>query len=122
MYYHLDIAQATMDFEKSKLVIDSVAEICHQFLFEEFDRSSKVCYFEQPHELRYKLKKLLQVNDRHALDIPELLRETELVLRHCVRTGHPMFMNQVTNGIDFCSLLGEWVAATVNSNMLVTIF
>ena len=34
-----------------------------------------------------------------------------------MRTGHPHFFNQLSQGLDILSMAGEWLAATANANM-----
>ena len=38
-------------------------------------------------------------------------------MNYAVKTGHPRFFNQLSQGLDLVSLAGEWVTATTNSNM-----
>ena len=38
-------------------------------------------------------------------------------LRYQVKTGHPHFFNQLSQGLDIVSMAGEWLAATANANM-----
>ena len=37
--------------------------------------------------------------------------------RYQVKTGHPHFFNQLSQGLDIVSMAGEWLAATANANM-----
>jgi hypothetical protein len=32
-------------------------------------------------------------------------------------SGHPRFLNQLSQGLDIVSMAGEWLAATANTNM-----
>ena len=34
-----------------------------------------------------------------------------------MKTGHPHFFNQLSQGLDIVSMAGEWLAATANANM-----
>ena len=43
------------------------------------------------------------------------------MLRLGVRTGHPRFFNQISCGLDLVSMAGEWLTATANTNMWVTV-
>ena len=60
----------------------------------------------------------------HCLDIPtdgvsleQLLSDCKETMKYGVRTGHPRFFNQLSSGLDLISVAGEWLTATVNTNM-----
>ena len=40
-----------------------------------------------------------------------------ILFRYQVKTGHPHFFNQLSQGLDIVSMAGEWLAATANANM-----
>lgn len=40
-----------------------------------------------------------------------------VILFHFI--GHPRFLNQLSSGLDIIGLAGEWLIATVNTNMYV---
>lgn len=44
------------------------------------------------------------------------------MLRLGVKTGHPRFFNQISNGLDLISMAGEWLTATCNTNMYISYF
>ncbi|OXA56331.1 Glutamate decarboxylase [Folsomia candida] len=50
-------------------------------------------------------------------NLAEILQDCETTLKHVVRTGHPHFFNQLSNGLDTMSLAGEFITATANTNM-----
>lgn len=45
-----------------------------------------------------------------------LLDAVKLVLKYSVRTGHPLFLNQLYSQADEVSILGDWVSAATNTN------
>ena len=45
------------------------------------------------------------------------MSENYIPTRYQVRTGHPHFFNQLSQGLDILSMAGEWLAATANANM-----
>ena len=58
------------------------------------------------------------------LDIPKdplalsrIIEDCNVAMSCAVKTGHPRFFNQLSQGLDIVSLAGEWVTATTNTNM-----
>lgn len=51
------------------------------------------------------------------LSLKTLIEDCEKVMANCVKTGHPRFFNQLSQGLDIVSLAGEWITATTNTNM-----
>ena len=51
-----------------------------------------------------------------ALDDDALVEAVKLVLKYSVRTGHPLFLNQLYSQADEVSILGDWVSASTNTN------
>ena len=51
-----------------------------------------------------------------ALDEEKLLNACRLTLEYSVQTGSPLFFNQLYGRADTASIVGEWVAAAVNTN------
>ncbi|KAL1237528.1 Glutamate decarboxylase [Trichinella spiralis] len=47
----------------------------------------------------------------------KVIEDCKEVLKYQVRTGHPRFFNQLSTGLDLISMIGEWLTATVNTNM-----
>lgn len=78
------------------------------------DRKEKVLNFEQPEELEKKLD--LDIHEGPT-NLGTILNDCEMVCKHSVKTGHPRFFNQLSQGLDIVSLAGEWVTAVTNTNM-----
>ena len=51
-----------------------------------------------------------------ALDEEKLLNACRLTLEYSVQTGSPLFFNQLYGRADTASIVGEWIAAAVNTN------
>lgn len=51
------------------------------------------------------------------MNLKKLIEDCEIVMANAVKTGHPRFFNQLSQGLDVVSLAGEWITATTNTNM-----
>lgn len=78
------------------------------------DRSHKILDFHHPDQL-------LEVMDFSLPEKPQnldqILVDCKDALKYQVKTGHPRFLNQLSQGLDIISMAGEWLAATANTNM-----
>ncbi|CAF2104078.1 unnamed protein product [Rotaria magnacalcarata] len=55
--------------------------------------------------------------DDQGSDLYDILANCELILETTVRSGHPRFINQLSQGVDTISLVGEMITSTINANM-----
>ncbi|CAF2354770.1 unnamed protein product [Rotaria sp. Silwood2] len=55
--------------------------------------------------------------DDEGINLYELLANCERILETTVRSGHPRFINQLSQGVDIISLVGEIITASINANM-----
>ncbi|XP_017009642.2 glutamate decarboxylase [Drosophila takahashii] len=78
------------------------------------DRNEKILDFHHPEDMKRLLD--LDVPDR-ALPLQQLIEDCATTLKYQVKTGHPHFFNQLSNGLDLISMAGEWLTATANTNM-----
>ena len=78
------------------------------------DRSRPVTQTLSPAELHKKLGLKLPEAGR---ELDSLLKDVSNVLKYSVRTGHPRFMNQLFGGYDPAAILGDWIAAVINTSM-----
>ncbi|EDV20920.1 uncharacterized protein TRIADDRAFT_31153, partial [Trichoplax adhaerens] len=78
------------------------------------DRSQKVIEFKEPGELKQLINFELREKPESMAAVMEYCRQT---LHYCTKSGHPRFYNQLHSGIDVVSVCGEWLAATVSTNM-----
>jgi len=56
------------------------------------------------------------LENQGALEDFDVAEAVNLVLRYSVRTGHPLFLNQLYSQADEVSILGDWISATTNTN------
>ncbi|CAK5061148.1 unnamed protein product [Meloidogyne enterolobii] len=64
------------------------------------------------------MAKLIDLNiPEDPMSLNELIKSCSEVLRLGVRTGHPHFFNQLSQGLDLIAMAGEWLTATCNTNM-----
>ncbi len=54
-------------------------------------------------------------NEPRSLD--HIIEDCQIATANAVKTGHPRFFNQLSQGLDLVSLAGEWVTAVTNTNM-----
>ncbi|XP_013788993.1 cysteine sulfinic acid decarboxylase-like isoform X1 [Limulus polyphemus] len=74
---------------------------------------SKVTEFVDPEDLKRKLD--LEILDEPASN-EELLGLCEDVMRYSVKTGHPMFLNQLYHGLDGYCVAGAWLTDVLNTS------
>ncbi|CAF4942259.1 unnamed protein product [Rotaria sp. Silwood1] len=55
--------------------------------------------------------------DDKGINLYDILANCERILETTVRSGHPRFINQLSQGVDMISLVGEIITAAVNANM-----
>ena len=70
--------------------------------------------FQYPEDLRKSLD--LDIK-KEPVELRKIIDDCEMVMSYAVKTGHPRFFNQLSQGLDIVSLAGEWVTATTNTNM-----
>uniref|UniRef100_A0A915NLY5 Glutamate decarboxylase n=7 Tax=Meloidogyne TaxID=189290 RepID=A0A915NLY5_9BILA len=101
-------------WEETSKFLKSIVELLLGYIKEENDRSTKVLEFHQPEEMA----KLIDLNiPEDPMSLNELIKSCSEVLRLGVRTGHPHFFNQLSQGLDLIAMAGEWLTATCNTNM-----
>merc|ERR1712241_32334 len=94
--------------------LQEVFDILMGYIKKSNDRNNKILDFHQPEQI-------LETMD---FSLPEQPQSLEQILTDCgnslkyqVKTGHPHFFNQLSQGLDVISMAGEWLAATANTNM-----
>ncbi|XP_032790966.2 glutamate decarboxylase isoform X2 [Daphnia magna] len=113
--YYSDLLPLAGDSEpETREFLNRMTEILMDFLHKTFDRSSKILDFHHPEQL-------LEIIDlslpNQPKNIDQLLADCRDTLTYQVKTGHPRFFNQLSNGVDVISMAGEWLTATANTNM-----
>ncbi|TRY68938.1 hypothetical protein TCAL_04170 [Tigriopus californicus] len=91
-----------------------VVKILLDFISKTNDRNEKVLEFHHPIEMKKKLDLALKEDPE---PVSQLLEDCKQALENQVKTGHPRFINQLSNGLDIVSMAGEWLTATANTNM-----
>ena len=94
--------------------LQRAAQLAAEYLASHQDRSIPVARPLPPSELLAVMNLSLREQGR---PFAELTSDMEEVLTHSVRTGHPRFFNQLFGGWDPASILGEWIAALINTSM-----
>ena len=92
----------------------AVVEILLDFIGETNDRDSNVLDFHHPSQITKAMDFSLPDT---GLSLDQVVADCRAALRYQVRTGHPHFFNQLSQGLDIVSMAGEWLAATANANM-----
>jgi len=92
----------------------AVVEILLDFINQSNDRDSVVLDFHHPSQITKAMDFSLP---DHPLPLEQLVADCRAALRYQVKTGHPHFFNQLSQGLDIVSMAGEWLAATANANM-----
>jgi len=92
----------------------AVVEILLDFINQSNDRDSVVLDFHHPSQITKAMDFSLP---DFPLPLEQLVADCRAALRYQVKTGHPHFFNQLSQGLDIVSMAGEWLAATANANM-----
>jgi len=95
-------------------LLGKAARIAARYLEEHGDRGLPVTQILAPEELERKLKPAIP---REGRGLDPLLDDLRGILRYSVRTGSPRFFNQLFGGFQPAAILGEWMAAVVNTSM-----
>ncbi|XP_029450922.1 cysteine sulfinic acid decarboxylase isoform X2 [Rhinatrema bivittatum] len=78
------------------------------------DVTEKVCNWKDPEELRG----LLDLELRSRGESPsKLLEHCQDVIRYSVKTGHPLFSNQLFSGMDPHALAGRMITEALNTSL-----
>lgn len=95
-------------------LLSEAARIAAGYLEGHGDRSEPVLRFLPPEELAARLD--LEPPEK-GRPLSALLEDVRTTLEHGVRTGSPRFFNQLYSGFDAAGILGEWIAAVMNTSM-----
>ncbi|KRY30345.1 Glutamate decarboxylase 1 [Trichinella spiralis] len=98
----------------TEMFIKAVVDLLLEFIKETNNPNTKVINFHHPTELIAKLDLRIPINPR---SLQKVIEDCKEVLKYQVRTGHPRFFNQLSTGLDLISMIGEWLTATVNTNI-----
>ncbi|XP_063718816.1 glutamate decarboxylase-like isoform X2 [Symsagittifera roscoffensis] len=93
-----------------RCVVDELID----FMGQTHDRAQPVLEFHHPAQLRGNLDLDVPETPEH---LAQLLSDIKDTCRYAVKSGHPRFFNQLSCGMDVTSIAGEWLTATINTNM-----
>ena len=116
-YYFQDIFPIISGPDAEELTskfLYAVVEILLDFINQTNDRDTNVIDFHHPSQITKAMDFSLPDT---GLPLEQLVSDCRSALRYQVRTGHPHFFNQLSQGLDIVSMAGEWLAATANANM-----
>jgi glutamate/tyrosine decarboxylase-like PLP-dependent enzyme len=84
------------------------------------DVTQPVVRLAGPDDLRAKFKEagisISLAGEQKPEDHEQLMKATELLLQYSVRTGHPLFFNQLYARADPVAIAADWVSAATNTN------
>jgi len=100
--------------ETTSKFLYAIVEILLDFINQTNDRDGQVLDFHHPSQITKAMDFTLP---EQGLDLEQLVVDCRTALRYQVKTGHPHFFNQLSQGLDIVSMAGEWLAATANANM-----
>merc|ERR1711962_744354 len=100
--------------ETTSKFLYAIVEILLDFINQSNDRDGQVLDFHHPSQITKAMDFALS---EQGLDLEQLVVDCRTALRYQVKTGHPHFFNQLSQGLDIVSMAGEWLAATANANM-----
>mmetsp|Transcript_30320 Transcript_30320/g.48373 ORF Transcript_30320/g.48373 Transcript_30320/m.48373 type:complete len:503 (+) Transcript_30320:68-1576(+) len=84
------------------------------------DVSQPVVRLASPEELHTKFKEagisMSLLGEQKAESDEKLMQATELLLQYSVRTGHPLFFNQLYGRADPVSIAADWASVATNTN------
>uniref|UniRef100_A0A7S4C1X7 Cysteine sulfinic acid decarboxylase n=1 Tax=Chrysotila carterae TaxID=13221 RepID=A0A7S4C1X7_CHRCT len=106
---------------RKRTLAQRVADLLCQYIDPHEQEAAPVVRLKGPDQLESIFAKndcSLQLGgDGTALTDDELYRACSLVLQYSVRSGSPMFFNQLYGRADLNSVLGDWVASAMNANV-----
>lgn len=95
------------------LPYEEIVALLVQYLADTHSSSRKVTNFLSPSQLQH----LLDLSLQDTWSSRYLLAHLEEVLQHSVATQHPLFFNQLYAGADPIGIIGDRVAAVLNTSM-----
>ena len=105
---------ATLPAEELDTILSRAAEIAAEYLRGHGDRSAVVNPCATPKQIR---EQITLMPGREGRSIEAVLDDVTRVLELSPRTGHAGWCNQLFGGYDLTGVVGEWMAAILNSTM-----
>lgn len=98
----------------TKVFVRKIVEMLIDHIRKTYDRNERVCEFHEPTQM----ESLMDLHlPEKSLTLQQLLNDCHQTLKFHVKTGHPRFFNQLSNGLDLISLMGEWLTTVCNTNV-----
>ena len=94
--------------------LQEIFDILVDYIKKSNDRSNKILDFHHPDQILESMDFSLPEKPQ---PLDQIFVDCKDTLKYQVKTGHPRFMNQLSQGLDIVSMAGEWLAATANTNM-----
>lgn len=113
------ISSLTRCYSSKQSLIRRVSEELQSYVQGLGNSTEPVVKLRSPEELRkiFSAKGVgFCLENQEALGDDDLVEAVKLVLEYSVRTGHPLFLNQLYSQVDEVSMVGDWVSATTNTN------
>ncbi|RNA18520.1 Glutamate decarboxylase [Brachionus plicatilis] len=102
------------EYETTCEFLQRILDLMLVYIQKANDRTEKILKFQYPDDLKNSLD--LEIKSE-PLSLKKLIEDCQMVMDNAVKTGHPRFFNQLSQGLDIVSLAGEWITATTNTNM-----
>ncbi|CAF1085326.1 unnamed protein product [Adineta steineri] len=106
----------TSDMKTTKTFLYATIDMILRYLSEMNEHDSPVIKngLRTPDE--YRKMFTFEVADE-GMNLYDILANCERILETTVRSGHPRFINQLTQGVDMISFVGEIITSSINANM-----
>ena len=98
---------------------EAAADLLKDYHKESYDVKRPVLALRSPKEIENEFVKAgvpLSLTDGEPVDESKILTAMEKTLELGVRMNHPLFLNQLTAGLNSVGLAGEWLIGATNTN------
>ncbi|XP_045552186.1 acidic amino acid decarboxylase GADL1 isoform X1 [Salmo salar] len=105
----------TLDIREAESFLrEAMPIIMEEAVWKATDVKEKVCEWRSPEQL----KDLLDLELREGGEAhPQILQRCRDAIRYSVKTGHPLFFNQLYAGMDPYSLVGRFITEAINPSL-----
>ncbi|CAF3054873.1 unnamed protein product [Rotaria socialis] len=106
----------TSDMKTTKTFLFAAIDMILRYITELNEHDSPVIKNGLRTPAEYRKMFTFEIDDQGS-DLYDILANCERILETTVRSGHPRFINQLSQGVDTISLVGEMITSTINANM-----
>ncbi|XP_029600196.1 acidic amino acid decarboxylase GADL1 isoform X1 [Salmo trutta] len=105
----------TLDIREAESFLrEAMPIVMEEAVWKATDVKEKVCEWRSPEQL----KDLLDLELREGGEAhPQILQRCRDAIRYSVKTGHPLFFNQLYAGMDPYSLVGRFITEAINPSL-----